>query len=1600
MERGNEFSYLTARFTDTEDLGTWSNAANRGFRTDGTGVEADIKMTGLAKASLLNIVLGSIASYSPVISWAFITQEATSLEEIWNRLRAFYGFRRTGTKITELMDIKLEPGESREALWERLYSFMESNLLSTSGSVKHLDKDVTQNEILTPTLLNTMVVMWLNIIHSNLPATVCQYFSTHLRESTIFTIRNEISDAIPTLLKEINEKEGMVNRSGSYNNNRSGSYNNQKFQNRSNSSSSSSFKKYRRKCSFCEVAGRSAEGHYLSACPFLPPEDKKYMSRVRDIAVNEDDDNYYDDYKSPADAHTGRTVPADESTPGIARRVDIISSPVLNVLVNSIPSDFTVDCGAETNLVEEAECHRIGAKIHPTSQRANMADGTSPLQTVGETHFTAIRDHHEFEFSGLVVKRLDCPVLAGMPFLQRNDVYVRFSANMIHLGDCCTVKYGAKNRGGINRRIAIILRVPRRTCLLPGEKISLPLPEELKTADEVALEPRCMSVKDITSNWLKCSITNPDQGSIDVVNSSEDPVVIEKHDQFCQVRPVVESSVGIDADYPLSNLNKPSTTTIELHSSAIQVDPSNTLPPDVTAQFYSLHKEYDEVFSDTLGCYNGHSGEFCHIINMGASLPPQRKGRIPMYNRGNLEVLQLKFDELHRDGVFARPEDIGVSVEYVNPSFLLKKASGGHRLVTSFGQVAEFAKPQPTVTSNVEDVLQQVGQWKYIIKSDLKSAYYQIPIHKNSMKYVGVATPFRGTLVYCRSVMGLPGSEAALEEILNRVLGDLIQEGKVAKLADDLYVGSNSTEGLLDTWRQVLMKLHLNGFKLSPAKTICNPISTTILGWLWEQGTIRATPHRLNALTLCTPPETVKALRSFIGCYKFMSRVLPFYADMLHPLDEACSSSKSADKIQWTDKLTACFEKAKEHLREAQTVVLPRYDDQLHIITDAAVRCSGIASALYVVRSGKPRLAGYFNAKRKSHQAGWLPCEVEALSIGCGIKHFAPYIAQSKHVTRILTDSKPCVLAYKKLCRGEFSVSPRVTTFLSIATRFKVEVMHISGKDNIFSDFMSRNPITCKGECQVCDFVHRVEASVVGGVTVSDILSGTTHIPFTSRTAWYQIQQNCPDLSRVSKYLHDGISPSKKQKGITNVRRYLNSNIKLSTTPNDKLLIIPASEPFKQTKQRIVIPTSVSDGLLMALHIQLQHPSKHQLKKVFCRAFFALDLDKLVDKTVDCCHTCAALQKVPARFHQQTTSKPPEIIGAKYSSDVMRRCNQCILILRESISSYTDAVVIEDEKADTLREGLIQLASRFRSPMSPTAVIRTDPSTSLQSLVNDKLLLSHKLVLELGEAKNINKNPIAEKCIEELHAELVRVQPLGGKISDATLASAVSTLNSRIRFHHLSATEIWTQRDMMTGGQLKMSDKQLISDKVEQRIGNHQASAKYRARGDTTTSNPVLKTGDIIYIYSDRKKTGSREKYLVLKVEELEIIVQKFAGNQLRAKQYRVKKSDVITVSTEPIQLKLHESDDSESESENIPPVPDVNDVIEHENLQADLDENLPQLPEADGNQQNMNVNLQPPVADQRHKEKHVRIDGRPKRKTKPPVALDDYKVDFEADSD
>jgi hypothetical protein len=112
----------------------------------------------------------------------------------------------------------------------------------------------------------------------------------------------------------------------------------------------------------------------------------------------------------------------------------------------------------------------------------------------------------------------------------------------------------------------------------------------------------------------------------------------------------------------------------------------------------------------------------------------------------------------------------------------------------------------------------------------------------------------------------------------------------------------------------------------------------------------------------------------------------------------------------------------------------------------------------------------------------------------------------------------------------------------------------------------------------------------VRSVNVDDIVNDTARLPFTTRSAWRDIQGECPDLRRVHSHLKQGTRPSKKLTNIKDVKRYL----QVVTISKDGVLVVKRSEPFSSEKEQIVVPRSVLDGLLTAMHVKLDHPTKHQ----------------------------------------------------------------------------------------------------------------------------------------------------------------------------------------------------------------------------------------------------------------------------------------------------------------------------------------------------------------------------------------------------------------------
>ena len=128
-----------------------------------------------------------------------------------------------------------------------------------------------------------------------------------------------------------------------------------------------------------------------------------------------------------------------------------------------------------------------------------------------------------------------------------------------------------------------------------------------------------------------------------------------------------------------------------------------------------------------------------------------------------------------------------------------------------------------------------------------------------------------------------------------------------------------------------------------------------------------------------------------------------------------------------------------------------------------------------------------------------------------------------------------------------------------------------------------------------------------------------------------------------------------------------------------------------------------------------------------------------IARVSDSCHTCASLKKFPTSLTTQSSEDPPKVVSVSFEADIIRRCRQFILLLRECTTSYTTSCLVPDEKSDTLRDALAQLVVGLHPLDGPQAVIRVNPAPGFVSLKNSNILQHFGISVEVGRIKTPTK---------------------------------------------------------------------------------------------------------------------------------------------------------------------------------------------------------------------------------------------------------------------
>ena len=128
-------------------------------------------------------------------------------------------------------------------------------------------------------------------------------------------------------------------------------------------------------------------------------------------------------------------------------------------------------------------------------------------------------------------------------------------------------------------------------------------------------------------------------------------------------------------------------------------------------------------------------------------------------------------------------------------------------------------------------------------------------MQRKDSQYLGVIHPFRGLLCYLVEPQGLRAASEHGYEVLSRVYGDMVEQGRMTRMADSLFPVGNTYEEVLTNYTEVLRRAEVAGLTFNPKKVECCPTDTVLFGWRLCRGAWSPTEHTVSALSVTkTPP--------------------------------------------------------------------------------------------------------------------------------------------------------------------------------------------------------------------------------------------------------------------------------------------------------------------------------------------------------------------------------------------------------------------------------------------------------------------------------------------------------------------------------------------------------------------------------------------------------------------------------------------------------------------------------------------------------------------------------------------------------------------------
>jgi len=296
---------------------------------------------------------------------------------------------------------------------------------------------------------------------------------------------------------------------------------------------------------------------------------------------------------------------------------------------------------------------------------------------------------------------------------------------------------------------------------------------------------------------------------------------------------------------------------------------------------------------------------------------------------------------------------------------------------------------------------------------------------------------------------GMTNSPAMFQGMMNEILRDMINEGKVVVFVDDVLIGTDMEEGHDELVEEVLKRLEENDLYVKPEKCAWKVQKVNFLGVVMGEGKIEMEEDKVAGVLNWPALKMVKDVRKFLGLANYYRRFVKDFAKIARPLNNL---TRKEEQWKWGDEQQGAFEQLKQVFTSRLLLVAPDINKEFRVEADASNFATGGVLSVKC-EDGKWRPVAYISKSLNETERNYEIHDKEMLAVIHCLETWRHFLEGSQSKFKVWIDHKNLeyFMSNQKLnCR-----QARWALYLS---RFDFVLKHISGSKMGKADGLSRRP--------------------------------------------------------------------------------------------------------------------------------------------------------------------------------------------------------------------------------------------------------------------------------------------------------------------------------------------------------------------------------------------------------------------------------------------------------------------------------------------------------------------------------------------------------------